>query len=536
MPKRSRASSRRRRRASQRAKPNMPRRGEAVRAVLLVEVDDDLDVGAGAEAVAAGGELFAQLLEVVDLAVADDGDCAVLVRDRLITGLEIDDAEAPEAQTDAGREVEALAVGAAMAQTVGHPLEHVAVDRPHRVRVDDTADPAHGSAPRFSPRLPDRGFALACPAGPTRDSPPRRKPRRSWRASPLRRASARSLRPADPPPAVRRRRERGGSHPFETPGGPSARRGGHRRRSASARAPSGSEGRGRRGRERDRRAEPQTLADRPQSAVPSHSSAPTASSRTTVRPPSLRPRHHPRPSPGASLRRGRLRGDRERDARHCAGCRGTSRSGLPRPTTTWNRPPDSTARGRRRLDSPRDDIQTIDAGPLEQHEVARLQAAMEMLGRGLDGIEGLERLVVRMTPGLQALGRGVSHEDHPVGDVESLSCQGDVGATRRAGIVGDGSEHDDLSLRPGLLHELQCGGNRPEWRLEVVAHDREAVRMGERTQAHGRAGEPSRRPARPPRAVCPSRVPRRARRGRRRRDGRRRAASGPRVSGARGGA
>ena len=70
----------------------------------------------------AGGELLAELPEVVDLAVADDGDGAVLVRDRLIARRQVDDAESPDPQPDARREVEALAVGSAMAKAVGHPL------------------------------------------------------------------------------------------------------------------------------------------------------------------------------------------------------------------------------------------------------------------------------------------------------------------------------------------------------------------------------------------------------------------------------
>jgi hypothetical protein len=47
-------------------------------------VDDDFGVGVGGEAVAGRLEVAAQLLEVVDFAVEDDRDAAVLVVDRLI--------------------------------------------------------------------------------------------------------------------------------------------------------------------------------------------------------------------------------------------------------------------------------------------------------------------------------------------------------------------------------------------------------------------------------------------------------------------
>ena len=81
----------------------MPRRRlDAVGAVLLVEVDDDLGVAVRARS---GGprrsSSRAQLAEVVDLAVEDDDDRAVLVEDRLVAGLEVDDAQALDAEADA---------------------------------------------------------------------------------------------------------------------------------------------------------------------------------------------------------------------------------------------------------------------------------------------------------------------------------------------------------------------------------------------------------------------------------------------------
>ncbi len=52
---------------------------KAVRALLLVEVDDDFRVGVGAELVPLRDERRAQFLEIVNLAVEDDPDGAVLV-------------------------------------------------------------------------------------------------------------------------------------------------------------------------------------------------------------------------------------------------------------------------------------------------------------------------------------------------------------------------------------------------------------------------------------------------------------------------
>jgi hypothetical protein len=54
-------------------------------------VNDDLGVALGAECVARACELRNELLEVVDLAVEDHGDAAVLVVKGLLPGRQIDD-------------------------------------------------------------------------------------------------------------------------------------------------------------------------------------------------------------------------------------------------------------------------------------------------------------------------------------------------------------------------------------------------------------------------------------------------------------
>ena len=83
-------------------------------AVLLVEMDEHLGVGVRAEGVPGALELVAQLGVVVDLAVLDDDDAAVLVRDRLVAAGEVDDREAPRAERDLAVDVLAGAVGAAV--------------------------------------------------------------------------------------------------------------------------------------------------------------------------------------------------------------------------------------------------------------------------------------------------------------------------------------------------------------------------------------------------------------------------------------
>ena len=64
--------------------------------------------------VAAGEQLLAQLGVVVDLAVEDDDDGAVLVGHRLRAAGDVEDREPPVAEADAVADVEAVAVGAAV--------------------------------------------------------------------------------------------------------------------------------------------------------------------------------------------------------------------------------------------------------------------------------------------------------------------------------------------------------------------------------------------------------------------------------------
>ena len=71
---------------------------DAVVAPLLVGVDDRFGVGARAVAVAGRFELRPDVGVVVDLAVEDDPDRAVFVRQRLLAGGQIDDAQAAVAE------------------------------------------------------------------------------------------------------------------------------------------------------------------------------------------------------------------------------------------------------------------------------------------------------------------------------------------------------------------------------------------------------------------------------------------------------
>ena len=118
---------------------------QRVRAQLLVEVDQDLAVGARAQAMAALRQLLLVALVVVELAVHDHVDRLILVRDRLVARGEVDDREPrmPHANAPVRRDPLALAVGAAVVEGEGGAAQRFARDRGGAREHGD--DSAHGA-------------------------------------------------------------------------------------------------------------------------------------------------------------------------------------------------------------------------------------------------------------------------------------------------------------------------------------------------------------------------------------------------------
>ena len=90
----------------------------------------DLAVRARPEPMAARLELALDALVVVELAVDDDVQALVLAGDRLIAGVQVDDAEprVPEADSPVRRDPLPAAVRSAMMQPRRGPLERPRVD------------------------------------------------------------------------------------------------------------------------------------------------------------------------------------------------------------------------------------------------------------------------------------------------------------------------------------------------------------------------------------------------------------------------
>ena len=144
MPKPSRARNSSRASRSQMAKANSPfNLLQAGLAPLLVGVDEDLGVGARAEAVAERLELRGQLGVVEDLAVLHRPQPAVLVGDRLVAAREVDDREAGVDHPEAAVAVQPHAVRAAVGQLARHREQQLARGAPIG-GSEQACDAAHG--------------------------------------------------------------------------------------------------------------------------------------------------------------------------------------------------------------------------------------------------------------------------------------------------------------------------------------------------------------------------------------------------------
>ena len=108
---------------------------------LLVRVHQHLGVAVRAKAMTRAHELVRELLVVVDLAVLHDDDAPVLVRDRLVAGVEVDDREPPRRQPDGAVDERAVGVRAAMHERLAHRREPLGIRCAAGRR--DTADAAH---------------------------------------------------------------------------------------------------------------------------------------------------------------------------------------------------------------------------------------------------------------------------------------------------------------------------------------------------------------------------------------------------------
>jgi len=90
---------------------------EDLGARVFVIVREKVHVGSGGKAVTASLEVSEPLDELVQLAVTHYNDAAILIVDRLVTALDIDDGEAPHAEYRFVTLIPSFTVRTAMHQT-----------------------------------------------------------------------------------------------------------------------------------------------------------------------------------------------------------------------------------------------------------------------------------------------------------------------------------------------------------------------------------------------------------------------------------
>src|SRR5580658_8628286 len=106
-------------------------------------MDDNLGITACAKDMTECRELGHQRLEIVDLAVVDDANRPVLIVDRLVAPSQVDDGEPAVAEPDPRRIVETVAIGATMAENVGHTTEQAPICVATPAIIKDAGYPAH---------------------------------------------------------------------------------------------------------------------------------------------------------------------------------------------------------------------------------------------------------------------------------------------------------------------------------------------------------------------------------------------------------
>ncbi len=97
----------------------------AVRPNVLIEMENDLHVRARFEDVSAPNQLLPQGWGVVNFTVTDEGNRAVLVGHRLVTGGDVNDAQAPLPEGNVAFGPETILVRAAVSHHLRHSLHDV---------------------------------------------------------------------------------------------------------------------------------------------------------------------------------------------------------------------------------------------------------------------------------------------------------------------------------------------------------------------------------------------------------------------------
>ena len=110
--------------------------------VFLIKMDDGFCIRIGVERMPLLLEFTAQFFVVVDLAVENDLNRAVLVVDWLMARIEVDDTQPPHSEPNAGFKIESFIVGTAVCDCIAHFLQFARIHRSF-IQTDNSRYAAH---------------------------------------------------------------------------------------------------------------------------------------------------------------------------------------------------------------------------------------------------------------------------------------------------------------------------------------------------------------------------------------------------------
>jgi hypothetical protein len=125
-------------------------------------MDDGFGIALRAVTVPASLQVLAQVPVVIDFPVEYDPDVAIFVTERLVTALDIDNAEAAHGQSGVAVDKEAVVVGTAMNDLPVHRRQQLTIHSLNRVGMENAADSTHGDTPITFGSLPGHDQISVC--------------------------------------------------------------------------------------------------------------------------------------------------------------------------------------------------------------------------------------------------------------------------------------------------------------------------------------------------------------------------------------
>src|ERR1019366_3122074 len=100
---------------------------DAIPAIFLVQMDNGLGITSRAIAMTTGLEIFPQIFVVINLTIEDDPNAPVFIAQWLMTGFDVDDAQAAHCQPDVLLDKKAVIIRTPVNDLLVHGDQPVAV-------------------------------------------------------------------------------------------------------------------------------------------------------------------------------------------------------------------------------------------------------------------------------------------------------------------------------------------------------------------------------------------------------------------------